>query len=172
MANGRIYRIDSVYVERQILRKCYELLKMQGFEGALLEFEKSRVNLEQGDYQSAIQNANLSVESTIKSVLEIEKAKPGDLYRLLRESKLIPEYYEGFLKAFERHMIRCPAVCRNEEGGAGHGQGPSVNVIPRPLAEFTINMAAVLINFILNLHTRKEDDLEDEEESFEDEVVF
>ncbi|MDI6736272.1 MAG: site-specific DNA-methyltransferase [bacterium] len=73
--------------------KSQELLKEVKFEGALKEFEKARADLVNGDYSGAIQNSNLSVESVIKGILKVDKAKPGELYRALIDSKLIPEYY-------------------------------------------------------------------------------
>ena len=152
MAEGEIFPVDSIYVEENILRQSQELLKNVKFYGVLEEFQKARTDLINGDYQGAIQNANLAVESTIKSILGIDKAKPGELFRKLIDSELIPEYYNGFLSAFEENILRCVAIMRNEEKGAGHGQGSEINIIPEELAELGVHLSGVLIHFLVKRH--------------------
>lgn len=158
MANGKIFPVDSAYIEEEITRRAYELLHEAKFHGALQEFEKARVDLTNGDCEGAIQNANLAVESVIKEILGVERAKPGELYRGLIDSGLIPKYYTGFLKVFEENILRCVAIMRNEELGVGHGRGPSKNIVPPDLAELAINLSAVLINFLVKQHLGKRGD--------------
>ncbi len=86
MAEGKIFPVDSIYIEEEILRRTYQLLNEVKFTGALQEFEKAREDLANGDYEGAIQNANLAIESTIKCILNIQRAKPGQLFRQLIES--------------------------------------------------------------------------------------
>ena len=109
-----------------------------------------------------------------QALLGVEKAKPGELFRKLIESGVIPEYYRGFLKAFEENILRCVAIMRNEELGVGHGRGPSRNVVPPDLAELAINLSGVLINFLVKQHlqrigasTEEEGEIDDEEDPFE-----
>lgn len=154
MANGKVFPVDSSYIDEEIMRRAYELLDEMQFHGALEEFERARVDLSNGYSEGAIQNANLAVESTIKEILGVEKAKPGELFRRLIASGLIPEYYKGFLKAFEENILRCVAIIRNEELGVGHGKGPSRNVLPLALAELAVNLSGVLINFLIKQHLR------------------
>ncbi len=123
MLDGKVIPVDSHYIEEMVLKKAYELLKEVKFEGALVEFEQARRDLISGDYNGAIQNANHAVESVCKSILNVDKKKPGELYRMIIDSGLIPEYYEGFLKAFEENILRCVAIPRNEEPGVGHWSG-------------------------------------------------
>ena len=155
MADGKIFPVDSAYIAEEITRRAYELLHEVKFHGALQEFEKARTHLANGVYDDAIQNANLAVESVIKQILGIEKAKPGELFRGLVDSGLIPQYYRGFLKAFEENVLRCVAIMRNEELGVGHGRGASKNVVPLGLAELAVNLSGVLINFLVKQHLRK-----------------
>lgn len=152
MIDGKIFPIDSQYIEEEIVRKSCELMASVGFQGAYAEFEKARIDMINNDFEGAIQNANLAVESTIKSVLKISKAKPGELFRKLIDSGLIPEYYSGFLKAFEENIVRTVNIMRNEEPGAGHGKGKETKEIPRPLAELGVNLAGVLIKYIIERH--------------------
>ena len=152
MAEGKIFPIDSAYAEEDILRKAQYLLKDVKFHGALEEFEKARTDLANGDYKDAIDNANMAVESTMKAILKIDKAKPGQLFRKMIDSGLIPEYFEGFLKCFEEQILRCTAIVRNEELGVGHGQGAKINKIPPALAELAVHLSGVLIIFLIKRH--------------------
>ena len=172
MAEGRIFPVDSQYIEEEILRKTYELLKEVKFLGALQEFEKARVDLSNGDYEGAIQNANLAVESTIKCILKVQKEKPGKLYRKLIESGLIPEYYEGFLKSFEENILRAVAIIRNEEPGAGHGRGQKIEKVPQSLAELAVNLAGVLINYLIKRYIENQSPSIEKTEIDEDEIPF
>jgi hypothetical protein len=149
MADGKIFPVESIYIAEEIVGRAYKLLHEVKFQGALQEFEKARVDLTNCDYEGAIQNANLAVESTIKEILGIEKAKPGKLFQDLTASGLIPEYYTGFLRAFKENILRCVAIIRNEELGVGHGKGPSRSVVPRELAELAVNLSGVLINYLI-----------------------
>lgn len=149
MAEGRIFPVDSVYIEEEICQRTHELLKEVKFQGASEEFLKAREDLANGNCEGAIQNANLAVESTIKQILNLPKAKPGELYQKLIEVNLVPEYYTGFLKSFGENILRAVAIIRNEEPGAGHGRGPVLKKIPKSLAELAVNLAAVLINYLI-----------------------
>jgi hypothetical protein len=149
MAEGKIYPIDSAYIDEEILRKAHKHLNDPIYQGAATEFDKAREDLLNGDYEGAIQNANLAVESVIKVILKKEKGKPGELLQELITSGIIPEYHKGFLQAFRDHILRCVANMRNEEPSAGHGRGPQTRQVPPPLAELGVHMSAVLINYLV-----------------------
>jgi hypothetical protein len=152
MLEGRVLRTDSKWLEEEIHAKAVELLKVRGFEGALAEFQQARSDLSIGDHKGAIHAANLALESTAKAILNIEREKPGRLYRKLIDSGLVPDYHEGFLKAFEEHILRSVALARNFEKGVGHGQGTDVNEPPKSLAELAVNLSGVLILYLLKRH--------------------
>lgn len=163
MADGKIFPVDSIYIEEEIIKRAYLLLHEVKFFGALQEFEKARTDFTNGDYEGAIQNANLAVESTIKGILDIQRAKPGELFRKLIDSGVAPEYYSGFLKTFEGNILRSVAIIRNEELGVGHGRGAKPKEIPKSLAELAINLAGVLINYLIKRYlemTTKENSAE------------
>jgi hypothetical protein len=152
MLERRIIRIDSKWLEEEIHAKNVELLSIRGFEGALAEFQQARTDLLNGDNKGAIHSANLALESTIKSILQIDQEKPGKLIRKLIDSGLIPKYHDGFLKAFEEHILRAVPMTRNFEKGVGHGQGAEVNEPTRSLAELAINLSGVLVLYLLKRH--------------------
>jgi len=151
MAEGKVFPVDSAYIEDEIINNSLYLLNQAGFEGALKEFRDARTDLSRGENLSAITKANLAIESVIKSILDVEKAKPGELFRKMIDSGIIPQYYDNFLNSFEE-ILRSVTIMRNKEPGAGHGSGPKVNEIPDSLAELCINLCAVLIKFLVNRH--------------------
>jgi len=175
MFEGEIFPVDSAYINEVIIKKTFELIKDVKFLGALKEFKKARTSLLNSDYEGAIHNANLAVESVIKEILNVKKAKPGKLFKMLIDSGLIPDYYNGFLKDFEKNILRCVAIMRNEELGVGHGKGSSDNIIPPELAEFAINLSGVIINFLIGRVINKKNDSKRNNENVdfsEEEVPF
>jgi hypothetical protein len=152
LLEGRIIKVDSTWLESEIHTKAAELLSAHGFDGALAEFQQARSDLSSGDYKGAIHAANLAIESTIKSILGVHQEKPGALFQKLIQSGLIPEYHQGFLKAFEEHILRSVPMARNFEKGVGHGQGVDINEPPKSLAELAVNLSGVLILYLLKLH--------------------
>lgn len=54
MAEGKIFPVDSTYIEEEIIRRSYKLLQEAKFQGALQEFEKARIDLSNGDLEGAI----------------------------------------------------------------------------------------------------------------------
>lgn len=155
MAEGKIFPVDSSYVDEEIIRRSYQLLNESKFLGALQEFEKARVHLANGSNEEAIQYANLALESVIKGILKIDKAKPGVLFEKLIKSGIVPEYYSGFIKSFESDILRSVAKIRNEELGVGHGRGAAPKEIPKTLGELAVNMSGVLINYLIKFYLEK-----------------
>ncbi len=149
MANGKIFPVDSAYVEEELLRRATELAERSGFEGAQTEFEAARTALANNDYPSAIRNCTLALESAMKEILGVQHAKPGVLFHGIAACGIVPEYHEGFLAAFEEHLLRCSVVVRNQEPGVGHGKGAARSVVPRSLAEYCVNMTAVQMRFLI-----------------------
>ena len=150
MVDGRFVQLDSKFLEEEVLDKAHALLRQLKFEGAVQEFLAARSDLVSEDYKGAMQNANLALESTMKSVLGIsEKIKPGRLIRRLIDSGLVPEYHSGFLAAFEEHILRSVPAARNDEKGVGHGQGAEVNQPPRSLAKLAVHLSGVLILYLV-----------------------
>lgn len=152
LLDGRIVKLDSQFIENEILAKAHELISAHGFEGALREFLEARSNLTSGDTKGAIRQANLALESTMKGILGVEHEKPGKLVRMIIERGMVPEYHEGFLEAFDKHILRSVPVARNEEKGVGHGQGCEVNDPPLSLAEFAVHLSGVLILYLMKRH--------------------
>lgn len=178
MLEGRIIRIDSKWLEAEIHAKAAELLSACGFEGALLEFLNARSDLSSGDYKGAIRAANLALESSMKAILGIDKEKPGGLIRKLIDSGIVPEYHEGFINAFEEHILRAVPIARNQEKGVGHGQGSEISEPPSSLAELAVNLSGVLILYLLKRHLelhpidKRQESESEVQEGWEDALPF
>lgn len=147
IADDVIFQIDSAYMA-EVLECASRLLSISGFEGAFEEFQKSRSHLESSDTKESVHHANLALESTMKSVLGIDRARPGELIRKMKDSGKIPAYYDEFLDNFEQ-ILRSVNIARNEEKGAGHGQGAKVADVPDSLAELVLNLCGSLIVFLV-----------------------
>jgi len=158
MVDGKIFPVDSAYIEDEILSRTYQLIHESKFHGALQEFEKARTELINEDYKGAIQNANAALESTLKGILNVQKKKPGELLRGITESSIIPEYYPEFAKFFETNLLVSVSKIRNEM--AGHGQGVEIKNVPKPLAELSIHLTGVLINFMIQRCLEKSNEME------------
>lgn len=169
LVDNLIFKIDSEYMS-EIHANASVLLTTQGFEGALQEFQMSRLHYESKDYKGAIHHANQSLESTIKSILGVDKEKPGKLIRMIIDSNIIPEYYQEFLRNFE-NVLRSVNIARNEE--AGHGQGQKIKEVDPELAELVVNICASLIIFLINRYMKiPKQSSDDEQDIIDDEVPF
>ncbi|HNU01893.1 MAG TPA: abortive infection family protein [Acidobacteriota bacterium] len=152
MLDGRILKVDSKWLEEEIHAKAIELIAVAGFEGALHEFLQARSDFSNGDFKGAINSANLALESTMKGILGVEQAKPGELVRKIIDSGIIPDYHEEFLVVFEKHILRSVPNARNFEKGVGHGQGVVISEPPKSFAELAVNLTGVLILFLIKRH--------------------
>jgi HEPN domain-containing protein len=147
MANGEFFRMDSRYFGEEVLEPVAQLLDMAGFEGPLREFADARSALMDGRADEAVVDANKSLESVIKALLGIDREMPGRLLRRLIESGRVPEYHQGFLESLDKIMYS--VVAARSEPGRAHGTGEKPRELPHYYAEFVINLAGVLILFLL-----------------------
>lgn len=168
LVDDLIFKIDSEYMS-EVLANTSHLLSTQGFEGALQEFQMSRAHYESKDFKGAIHHANQSFESTIKSILGVDKEKPGKLIRMMIDSNMVPAYYDEFLRNFE-HMLRSVNIARNEE--AGHGQGAKIKEVEPELAELVINICASLIIFLMNHYIKRSKNTNVENSIVDEDVPF
>ncbi len=167
MIDGDIFSSD---LDNKLRAQSMKILETVGFEGALAEFKKAQEYFSDDKYKESINYCNLSIESVLKTILKISREKPGKLFAEFLKSGYVPEYFDGFLKEFE-HILRSVAIIRNQVLGVGHGQGDSVNDVPKSLADLSIDLSSVLIKFIINRYVESEPP---QEESFDssDDIPF
>lgn len=120
-------------------------------------------DLMSGKTKDAIAKAHKSVESVMKLVIGTSEHHTfGKLLDELIKSKVIPEYYDNFLRNFEQLVLGIGKE-RNLPG-RGHGQGRHTIKVPDYLAELTVNLAGSINVFLIKQwrETSKEKDtLED-----------
>ena len=169
IVNGTALLVDSEFLHTAVRAKSLKLLKDSGSMGALEEYQAAIKDLQSGEVKDAIIKAHKSVESVMKTVLGVsEHITFGALLTRLIKSGIIPEYYDEFLKHFEKLMLG--SVKERNLPGRGHGQGTEATVIPRSLAEFAVNLAGTVNLFILQqwIDTKKEKD----KKAVEDDIPF
>jgi len=171
--NGEAILVDSEYLHEQVQAKTLRLLKEGHAFGALEEFQSAIQDLQAGETKDAIVKAHKSVESVMKVALQTQDHLTfGRLLADLIKSDIIPEYYEEFLKYFEK--IALGAVKERNLPARGHGQGLSVVEVPRSLAEFAINLAGSINLFIIQSWLQQRRNAEDEagKELQDDDIPF
>ena len=163
--------ITSFDLDNNIRAQSLKILETVGFKGALAEFKQAQEYFSDDKYKESINYCNLSIESVLKTILKTSREKPGKLFAEFIKRGYVPEYFDGFLEYFEEHILRSVAKIRNQVLGVGHGQGDSVNDVPKSLADLSIDLSSVLINFIINRYLESEPP---QEESFDssDDIPF
>jgi len=158
--DGYVIKLDSAFLESEILNKAYELLKDSNFEKACKDFLNARNNLTAGDYSGTIFEANNAIESTLKKILNREKGEQGDLKKWLMKSGIIPDYFQGFCDHFEG-LIQSAFTIANESSRHGQKEIPDKkNQIDYAVASFFLHLSGTLIVFIME---RYQDTLPKEE---------
>jgi hypothetical protein len=150
LAGGRFWRADEGYLAAEVAATADSLLAGRAFEGARQELAQSRSALTDGDTNAAVVEAGKALESAIKCVLATERGRPGELIRALVDSGVMPDYYKGFLQAFEQILVA--VVKERSEPGRAHGAGKEPSKVPPHLAEFIVHLAGALIIFIARHH--------------------
>jgi len=161
--DGLIIKLDSAFLESEILSKAYELLKDNHFEKACRDFLNARNNLTAEDYSGTIIEANNAIESTLKSVLNKEKGEQGNLKKWLMKSGIIPDYFQGFCEHFEG-LLQSAFTIANESSRHGKRDMPDKrNEVNYSVASFFLHLTGALIVFIMERY---------QESLPEDEVPF
>jgi len=160
LINGKFYKIDSEYLQEEVLSKVPELLKEYKFDGPLIEYQSALEKYTSGDYPGCIVEANNAFESTLKCITGEEKT-PGELIKLLGKNGFIPNYFEGFINAMKKILNFVPTIRSNE---GGHGSGAEPREVPESLAQFTLHLAATLIVFLLRRYAELQPAAEENEE--------
>lgn len=147
LVNGLAIKIDSGYLHDEIQAGTLRLMKENQAEGAIEEFQNAVGFLNSGECKQAVIEAHKSVESTMKCVLETQHANFGTLLAAIIKSDIVPNYYEEFLKHFERLCLG--AVKERNLPGRGHGQGVETKEVTPALAQFAIHLAGAINHFLL-----------------------
>lgn len=147
LTDGQFFKVDSEFLEANVVARSYELLKVEGYEGALDEFNEARNDLTAGDFKGAIHNACKSVESVLKIILRRDSGNASTLIRGLLEDGFYSDVPEEVARAFGEQVLMALPFLRNKLGA--HGQGGEILDVPRHYAELSIHLAASFLLFII-----------------------
>lgn len=158
LANGYFFKVDSDFLEKQVLARTEELLKAEGFTGALQEFTEARNDLVAADYKGAILNSAKSLESVLKTILNKDEGNASSLIRDLVDSSFFDDVPENTRSGMGNSVLMAVPFIRNKL--AGHGQGDDVVNVPQHYADLSVNLSASLIFFLISKyleHTPKQE---------------
>lgn len=152
LADGMIFRMDSQFLETEVLERASDLLGAPELEGAQAEFMTARDKLTDGSTRDAITYAAHSVESTAKAMLGTSSGVATDLFRQLGTAGFLDDV-PASKRAVLTKALNSVGLLRNELGG--HGQGASVIDLPRPYGELAVHLAAAINHFLVTQLLRK-----------------
>ncbi len=147
-ADGQLFKVDSQFLDAHVVARSYELLKAEGFEGPLDEFNQARNELAAGNVKGAIHNACKSLESVLKAIVGTESANASLLIKRLVDQGFYEGLPEDVARAFGDQVLMALPFLRNRL--AGHGQGTSVVDVPRAYGELAIHLAASFLLFVVH----------------------
>ncbi|MCE7026489.1 AbiJ-NTD4 domain-containing protein [Jiella avicenniae] len=150
LADGMFFRMDSAFLEEEVLARATDLLGSPELAGAHAEFMRARDDLTDGASRDAIVYAAHSVESTLKAVT----GKSGTIDKLQQEfiSYGMDDLPTPKARAAAKALMSV-AILRNELGG--HGQGAAVMEVPQPYAELAVHLAAAINFFVVTQHLKR-----------------
>lgn len=158
--NGKLIQIDSKYIHHEYIKPALNLLHTNGFEGAEEEYTKAFEALRNGDYKSAIIEAEKAFESTMKTICSKnkyqfvpERDSAKKLVEILKVNGFFPSYIETHLNNIVSTLESGAPAVRNKT--SGHGQGEDVVIIPDSYAKYVIGTVAVNIVFLVQLYKEK-----------------
>lgn len=152
LSDGMVFRMDSSFLETEVLERATDLLGAPELEGAQAEFLNARDKLTDGSSRDAITYAAHSVESTAKAMLGTTSGVATDLFRRLADAGFLDDLPSP-KRAVVIKALNGIGLLRNELGG--HGQGASVLDVPRPYGELAVHLAAAINNFLVTQLLRK-----------------
>lgn len=146
--NSEFLRVDSAFLESEILYKTGKLLSNHRFETAHIDFLDARRRLSTGDYTGCIISANNSLESYLKKLLDKRKDNQGKLKTILIKSGLIPDYFQGFINSFDGLLQSAFTIANKTVRHGRIEEHDHENKIDEPVASFCLNLVGTLILFI------------------------
>ena len=153
--NSSVLLIDSDYLRENVVTPALTLMVDEVVAGAFEEFRVAHDCLLEGRTKDAVVAAHKSLESVMKTVLNIDHATFGELIARLIKNSLVPAYYSDFMVHLEKLLLA--AGKERNLPGRGHGQGREALEVATPLAEFAINLVAVMNLFLLKRWVEKKD---------------
>ncbi len=154
--DGKIFRVDSELVHREIVRPVLRYLHERGFEGPREEFLQAHAHYRSGETRDAIVDANNAFESTLKAICDQRQwaydrgGRASDLLKVVRVNGLLPDYLDPSFDQLAGTLKSGLPKVRNEVGA--HGQGARPRETPDYVAAYALHLAAAKILFLVEAH--------------------
>lgn len=155
MIDGQFFKFDSEFFDHLVISESRNLIKTQGFEGALEEFDEARNELSRNEIQKAIHTANKSFESVLKGILDKTTGTAGKLFEEFSD-EYMQDIPEDIRKALKSKIIQLLPDLRNKLGG--HGQGQESIDVPQNYGELAINFMGAFNRFAIKQYLEHQPD--------------
>ena len=151
LCDGYFFKLDSDFLNAQILKAAHKLLTDNNYAGPLDEFTEARKDLTAGNHKDAIHNACKAFESVLKTIEQKPRSKVGDLIHGL-PSNFHHGLPDKIANEFGDKVLYALPFLRNEI--SGHGQGKSVikDEACKNIANLAVNLAGCFIVFLIQRH--------------------
>ena len=83
MSGGEVFKVDSLFLDVEIVERTEELLAAKHYTGALDEFRKARSDATASDTRDSIAKSHSAMESTMKTILGVSSSSASELIRQL-----------------------------------------------------------------------------------------
>lgn len=147
---------NSQYLHLETIKKPLSLMHDEDFKGALNEFEEALDEYRKEQYKDAIHKANKSYESTLKTILDLQKVAydeardkiPQLVLKIKNNANIIDSNLQSTFDSFWSVLQNGPPTIRNQPG-IGHGQGLDIKDIEKSYADFVLRLTGTYIVFLI-----------------------
>lgn len=154
-----IMRIDSEFIHNEAVKPAIQLLNIDGFEAARVEFFGAYEHYRHKRYKEALVDAAKCFESTCKVILTANDwaYTPRDgaskLIEILVREEFFPALHRSQLTALQSLLSSGIPTLRNNLGG--HGDGPTVVEVPEETVAYGLHLTASAIVFLGSIHRQR-----------------
>jgi hypothetical protein len=155
---NKIVRVDSQFIQQEVVEPAVELLFKEDFEGASDEFIRAHDHFKKDNDKEAITEALKAFESTMRTICNrmgwevSEKATAKHLIQTLFDHKLIPSSLQSQLSSLRSTLEGLPTL-RNKL--SGHGQGERKVEVPKHVTAYAMHLCATNIVFLIEAYKKK-----------------
>lgn len=158
--NDKLIIKTNEHIHKEIIKPAIVLLNNTLFAGAQQEFFDAFDCYKKGKNKDAIANAGKAFESAMKTICaDMEynynptKDTARDLIKILEDNAFYPTYLNSFMASIRTTLESGAPTVRNKT--SGHGQGTSIITLPNEYVEYTLNLVATNIVFLVKIYNDK-----------------
>lgn len=153
---GQLIRLDSEHVHAEVVAPALALLRSAQFAGAEQEYQSAHEHYRHGRHKEAMNDALKAFESTLKTICDergwtyASTATASKLVDLVFEKELVPSSQRSHFDSVRAALQSGLGTLRNKM--SAHGQGASIEAVPRYLAAHALHLAAANILLLVAAH--------------------